>query len=91
MARKYKVCDFDFVRTAKFAPEQYSVYDGRGGRLGTLELKAGIMTLVIDTRQVYMACTWDVPDINCFHTNERRERWMTEAALRLREVLNERK
>lgn len=84
-----KIYDLTFKRTAKFAPEQYEVYDNSGDKLASLELKWGTLTMRINSPKLTcdMLSSWAIPDLNCFHTEERRNKWLTEAAEKLMEVL----
>ena len=85
---KYIIHGYVFKRTAKFAPEQYEVYNSSGEKLASLELKWGTLTMKISNPEIAcdMLSSWDIPDLNCFHTEERRNKWLTEAAKKLMEV-----
>ena len=88
---KYIIYGYVFKRTAKFAPECYEVYDSDGEKLADIELKWGVLSMQVSNKR--MACdlltAWEIPDLNCFHTEERRNKWLTAAAKKLMEVQKE--
>jgi hypothetical protein len=83
-----KIYDLTFKRAARFAPEKYEIFNPDGERIATLSLQGGILSLVMEpaTAGVFRS-NWEIPDLNMFHSNERREKWLTKAAEEIMEVL----
>lgn len=86
--RKIKIYDLTFERTARFAPEKYDIFNPYGELVATLTLQSGILSLVMEpTKAGVFRSNWEIPDLNMFHSNERREKWLTMVAEKVKEAL----
>lgn len=86
--RKIKIYGLTFVRTQRFAPECYNILDEDGAGVAHVSLQAGLLTLRMQPPVIssHFAYTWEVADLNVFHTEERRDKWLTKAAEKFLEV-----
>lgn len=84
-----KIYDLTFKRTAKFAPEEYKVFDKAGDEVAYVRLKGGVLQVRIHGEKINgdFVSNWEVSDISMFHTPERRNRELTKAAEKIREVM----
>jgi hypothetical protein len=90
--RKIKIYDLTFERTARFAPECYRIISEDGTKLGDVELANGLLVTkltVPKTSGLDWICrfAWEISDLNMFHSQERREKWLTKVAEKVKEAL----
>lgn len=90
--RKIKIYDLTFERTARFAPECYRIVNELGTELGYVELVNGLLMTnltIPKTSGLDWICrfAWEIPDLNMFHSQERREKWLTKVAEKVKEAL----
>jgi hypothetical protein len=90
--RKIKIYDLTFERTARFAPERYRIISEDGTKLGDVELANGLLVTkltVPKTSGLDWICrfAWEISDLNMFHSQERREKWLTKVAEKVKEAL----
>ena len=85
--RNIKIYDLTFKRTARFAPERYDIYNSYGELVATLSLQSGILSLIMEPACAgVFRSNWEISDLNMFHSQERREKWLTRVAEEIMEV-----
>lgn len=88
--RNIKIYDLTFKRTARFAPECYDVTDESGTLVGKVHLKNGELTVEAYCKtegiDIESHTHWEISDLNKFHSEERRDKWLTKAAEKIKEV-----
>lgn len=90
--RKIKIYDLTFERTARFAPECYRIVNNVGAELGYVELVNGLLITKLTIPRANgldWGCrfAWEISDLNMFHSNDRREKWLTMVAEKVKEAL----
>lgn len=90
--RKIKIYDLTFERTARFAPECYKIVNEDGTNVGYVELVNGLLATTLrrpKSSGMDWICrfAWEISDLNMFHSQERREKWLTKVAEKVKEAL----
>ena len=88
--RKIKIYDLTFIRTARFAPEEYKVIDAYGNNIAYVRLRGGVLSVRVygDKINGDFVSHKEISDISMFHSEERRDKWLTYAADKIKEVVS---
>lgn len=89
--RNIKIYDLTFSRSARFAPERYKILRSDNEEIGYVELWNGLLTVQVtiptgNDTEMFFRTAWEISDLNMFHSNERRDKWLTIVAEKIKEA-----